>query len=97
MIGALPGTMAPVWYTGGMAGMGTARLRVYAWLRMQRPDLAARDVELGSDATVQGLLEAVQLEAPEGAIILVNDRRAEGDAPVRGGDVVSVFPMLEGG
>jgi len=80
-----------------MTGMGTARLRVYAWLRQQRPDLAARDVELGTIDSVQGLLDAVHLAAPEGAIILVNDRRAEPDAPVRGGDTVSVFPMLEGG
>jgi hypothetical protein len=80
-----------------MTGTGTARLRVYAWLRQQRPDLAARDVELGSIGSVQGLLDAVQLAAPEGAILFVNDRRAEPSSPVRGGDTVSVFPMLEGG
>ncbi|MCX7029723.1 MAG: MoaD/ThiS family protein, partial [Spirochaetes bacterium] len=83
--------------SGGVTGMGTARLRVYAWLRQQRPDLAARDVELGSIDSVQGLLDAVHLAAPEGAIILLNDRRAESNSPVREGDVVSVFPMLEGG
>jgi molybdopterin converting factor small subunit len=77
--------------------MSTARLRVYAWLRQQRPDLAARDVEVGAAGLVQDLLNAVQLALPEGAIILVNDRRAEPSSPVRGGDVVSVFPMLEGG
>jgi sulfur carrier protein ThiS len=76
---------------------GTARLRVYAWLRKQRPDLASRDVELGSVPTVQGLLDAVQLVPPEGAIILVNDHRVEPSAAVRDGDTVSVFPMLEGG
>ena len=80
-----------------MAGVGTARLRVYAWLRKQRPDLVARDVELGGIGSVQGLLDAVQLEPPEGAIIFVNDRRAEPSSAVRGGDTVSVFPMLEGG
>jgi sulfur carrier protein ThiS len=80
-----------------MSGMGTARLRVYAWLRKQRPDLAARDVELGGTASVQGLLDAVHLAPPEGAIILVNDRRAEPSSAVRPGDTVSVFPMLEGG
>ena len=77
--------------------MSTARLRVYAWLRQQRPDLAARDVEVGAAGLVQDLLNAVQLALPEGAIILVNDRRAKPSSPVRGGDVVSVFPMLEGG
>ena len=77
--------------------MGTARLRVYAWLRQQRPDLAARDVEVGASGSVQGLLDAVHLAPPEGAIILVNDRRAEPSSPVHGGDTVSVFPMLEGG
>jgi sulfur carrier protein ThiS len=77
--------------------MGTARLRVYAWLRQQRPDLAMRDVELGGIGSVQGLLDAVQLEPPEGAIILVNDHRAEATSAVREGDTVSVFPMLEGG
>ena len=80
-----------------MTGTGTARLRVYAWLRQQRPDLAGQDVELGSIGSVQGLLDAVNLAAPEGAIILVNDQRAEPSSPVRGGDTVSVFPMLEGG
>ena len=80
---------------GGRAG--TARLRVYAWLRKQRPDLAALDIELGGIDSVQGLLDAVQLEAPEGAIILVNDQRAEPSAAVLEGDTVSVFPMLEGG
>ena len=77
--------------------MGTARLRVYAWLRQQRPDLAALDVELGAIDSVQGLLDAVHLSEPEGAIILVNDRRAESSSPVHGGDTVSVFPMLDGG
>ena len=78
-------------------GTGTARLRVYAWLRQQRPDLAARDVVVGASGSVQGLLDAVNLAAPEGAIILVNDQRADPSSPVRGGDIVSVFPMLEGG
>ena len=77
--------------------MGTARLRVYAWLRQQRPDLAARDVEVGASASVQALLDAVQLVPPEGAIILVNDQRAEPSSPVNEGDTVNVFPMLEGG
>jgi sulfur carrier protein ThiS len=80
-----------------MTGMDTARLRVYAWLRQQRPDLASRDVEVGPSDSVQGLLDAVHLAAPEGAIILVNDQRAEPSSPVHGGDSVSVFPMLEGG
>jgi molybdopterin converting factor small subunit len=80
-----------------MTGTGTARLRVYAWLRQERPDLAARDVELEDIGSVQGLLDAVKLVAPEGAIILVNDQRAEPSSPVREGDTVSVFPMLEGG
>jgi len=80
-----------------MAGVGTARLRVYAWLRKQRPDLVARDVELEGIRSVQGLLDAVQLEPPEGAIIFVNDQRAEPSTPVHAGDTVSVFPMLEGG
>jgi sulfur carrier protein ThiS len=88
---------APVRYTADMTGMGTARLRVYAWLRQQRPDLAARDVEVGASASVQELLDAVHLTAPEGAIILVNDQRAEPSSPVNEGDTVSVFPMLEGG
>jgi hypothetical protein len=77
--------------------MGTARLRVYAWLRKQRPDLAARDVEVGAAGVVQDLLDAVGLVPPEGVIILVNDLRAGPSSPVRAGDVVSVFPMLEGG
>jgi sulfur carrier protein ThiS len=80
-----------------MTDTGTARLRVYAWLRQQRPDLASRDVELGSVDSVQGLLDAVRLAPPEGAIILVNDQRAEPSSSVRGGDTVCVFPMLEGG
>ena len=77
--------------------MGTVRLRVFAWLRKQRPDLADCSVELGSAATVQGLLDAVRLVPPEGAIIIVSDRQAGPATPVRGGDTVSVFPMLEGG
>ena len=80
-----------------MAGVGTARIRVYAWLRQQRPDLTARDVVVGTSGSVQGLLDAVNLAAPEGAIILVNDQRADPSSPVHGGDTVSVFPMLEGG
>jgi molybdopterin converting factor small subunit len=76
---------------------GTARLRVYAWLRQERPDLAARDIELGSIDSVQGLLDAVELAPPEDAVILVNDQRAELSSPVSGGDTVTVFPMLEGG
>jgi molybdopterin converting factor small subunit len=76
---------------------GTARLRVYAWLRRQRPDLAAKDIEVGPTGSVQGLLEAVRLEAPEGAIILVNDQRAGLSTPVHPGDTIGVFPMLDGG
>jgi molybdopterin converting factor small subunit len=77
--------------------MSTARIRVYAWLRKQRPDLAAHDVEVADDGVVQDVLDAVQLVPPEGVIILVNDLRAEPSSPVHAGDVVSVFPMLEGG
>jgi molybdopterin converting factor small subunit len=73
------------------------RLRVFAWLRRQRPDLAARDVELGRIGSIQGLLDAVQLVPPEGVIILLNDLRAGPSTPVHAGDTVSVFPMLEGG
>jgi molybdopterin converting factor small subunit len=81
----------------GEGRAGTVRLRVYAWLRKQRPDLAAREIELGSVDSVRGLLEAVHLEPPEGAIILVNDRQADPASAVCTGDTVSVFPMLEGG
>lgn len=77
--------------------MGTVRLRVFAWLRKQRPDLADRDVEIGVDATVQGLLDAVRLVPPEGAIVIVGDREAGLSTPLRDGDTLSVFPMLEGG
>jgi len=77
--------------------MGTVRLRVFAWLRKQRPDLSDRVVELGGVTTVQGLLDAVRLVPPEGAIIIVSDRQAGPSAPLRDGDTVSVFPMLEGG
>ncbi|OHD73557.1 MAG: hypothetical protein A2177_12200 [Spirochaetes bacterium RBG_13_68_11] len=80
---------------GGRAG--TVKLRVYAWLRQQRPDLASREVGLPAAASVQALLDAVQLVPPEGAIILVNDQRAEPSSPVHVGDTVNVFPMLEGG
>lgn len=76
---------------------GTARLRVYALLRQQRPDLAAREVALDGIDSVGGLFDAVNLVPPEEAIILVNDRRAGPATPVRGGDTVCVFPMLEGG
>lgn len=80
-----------------MAGTGTATLRVYAWLRQQRPDLALREVELDGIDTIKGLFDAVDLAPPEEAIVLVNDRMAGLTAPVRGGDTVCVFPMLEGG
>jgi hypothetical protein len=43
------------------------------------------------------VLDAVRFQAPEGAIILVNDQRAEPSSPVHAGDTVNVFPMLEGG
>jgi molybdopterin converting factor small subunit len=77
--------------------VGTVRLKVFAWLGKQRPDLASRDVELPADATVQGLLDTVRLVPPEGAIIIVSDRQAGPSTPLRDGDTVSVFPMLEGG
>jgi sulfur carrier protein ThiS len=76
---------------------GTVKLRVYAWLRQQRPDLASREVALPAAGSVQALLDTVQLAPPEGAIIFVNDQRAEPSSPVRAGDTVNVFPMLEGG
>jgi molybdopterin converting factor small subunit len=76
---------------------GAVTLRVYAWLRRTRPDLAARDVALGGIDSVGGLFDAVNLAPPDEAIIMVNDRRAELTTPVRGGDTVCVFPMLEGG
>jgi sulfur carrier protein ThiS len=81
----------------GGSRAGTVKLRVYAWLRQQRPDLALCEVALPAAASVQALLDAVQFQAPEGAIILVNDQRAEPFSPVHAGDAVNVFPMLEGG
>jgi molybdopterin converting factor small subunit len=77
--------------------MGTVRLRVFAWLRKQRPDLDGRTVGLEAAATVQGLLDTVRFVPPEGAIIIVSDRQAGPGTPLRDGDTVSVFPMLEGG
>jgi molybdopterin converting factor small subunit len=77
--------------------MGTVRLKVFAWLRKERPDLAACDVELPADATLHGLLDAVRLTPPDGAILLVNDRRADPATPLRAGDTIGVFPMLDGG
>jgi molybdopterin converting factor small subunit len=77
--------------------MGTVRLNVFAWLRKQRPDLSDRVVQLGGVTTVQGLLDAVRLVPPEGAIIIVSDRQAGPATFLCDGDTVSVFPMLEGG
>jgi len=72
-------------------------LRVYAWLRRKRPDLASREVALDGIESVQGLFDAVSLAPADEVIILVNDRRAELTSSVHAGDTVCVFPMLDGG
>lgn len=81
----------------------TIELRLFGELREYLPPGASGKrprVEVPDGLDVLGLIEhlGIPYEAGEGAIVVaLNDEVADHHAPVRDGDVVSMFPPLAGG
>lgn len=70
-------------------------VRLFATLREGRGK--EMSLELPPDSTPRGIAERLGIGADDVAILLVNGRDGEFDAPLAEGDRVSIFPPVGGG
>ena len=78
----------------------TVQVKLFATLRRQFPDLGigeAMPIELPEDATVDGLLEAMDLPRKQVKIIFVDGIVRQEGFVLSDGDVVGLFPPVGGG
>ena len=54
-------------------------------------------VEIPDGSTVADVAHALGIPGTASRIVLVNDREADEDQPLRTGDVITLFPPLAGG
>ncbi len=80
--------------------MITVKVKLYATLRRHFPDLGvgeAMTVELAQDATVEDLIDELELPEEQVKVIFVNGTVRKVDHPLSDGDEVGVFPPVGGG
>ncbi len=80
--------------------MITVQAKLFATLRRQYPDLEigeAMPVELPDDATVQHLLDKLDLPREQVKIIFVNGIIKREKASLSDGDEIGIFPPVGGG
>ncbi len=70
-------------------------LRLFASLRTGRFDTT--EFELPPAATVGEAVDAAGVPRPEAAIVFVNARHADFDAPLAEGEALGIFPPIGGG
>ncbi|MFO7707324.1 MAG: MoaD/ThiS family protein [Desulfobacterales bacterium] len=74
------------------------QVNTFANLRDYAPDgRGPVDLALPSGATVADLLAALRIPPAVQAVMLVNGRRADAATPLNNGDIVTLFPPMEGG
>jgi len=76
------------------------RVKLFSTLSRHRPDAAAGtpfEVELSAGATIQSLLDQLQLPKAEVKVVFVQGRVREADWPLNPGDELGIFPLVGGG
>ena len=76
------------------------RVKLFATLSRHRPDAAAGtpfEVELSAGATIQSLLDQLQLPKAEVKVVFVQGRVREADWRLNPGDELGIFPLVGGG
>jgi molybdopterin converting factor small subunit len=75
-------------------------VRLFATLARYLPQddrAGATRLDVADGSTVGDVARALGIPADVSRIVLVNDRDADEDQPLRAGDVVTLFPPLAGG
>jgi sulfur carrier protein ThiS len=91
------GPQSMTYSTGGKADMHI-QVRLYSHLKRHAPEgKMVFPLNLPAGATVKTVLEHLELNDQVQKIILVNGRPAQGDTILDEGDLVVVFPVVEGG
>jgi molybdopterin synthase sulfur carrier subunit len=75
--------------------MVTIKVRLFASFRNGR--FKEKDWCYVEGITVDGILEALNINKKEVGVLLVNSRHAEMDYRLQKGDTLSIFPLIGGG
>lgn len=73
----------------------TVTVKLFATFRQGRKKIMQIDMPMG--ATAQQIVDALEIERAEVAILLINGRDGCFDKELNDGDVVSIFPPIGGG
>ena len=76
------------------------RVKLFSTLSRHRPDAAMGtpfEVELCAGATIQSLLDQLQLPKAEVKVVFVQGRVREADWRLNPGDELGIFPLVGGG
>ena len=73
------------------------RVRVKLFATLQKKGLQGGDVELSCGATVQSLLNRLNIGVADVGILVVNARDATFDQVLKEADVVTIIPPIGGG
>ncbi|MGB9640614.1 MAG: MoaD/ThiS family protein, partial [Anaerolineales bacterium] len=76
------------------------QVKLFAMLTRYHPETPAGipfKIELPENATIQNLLEILQIPPEETKITFVNNQIQNLDYPLKEGDVVGIFPPVAGG
>lgn len=70
---------------------------MYGTLRKMKPDLSERHlVETKANSLVE-LLDEIHIPRRQAAIVIVNEKLAGPEIALQDGDIIKIFPMLDGG
>jgi len=75
------------------------RVKLFATLSRNRPGVTAGvpfEVELGEGATIQALLDVLQLPEGDVKVVFVQGRARERDWPLYARDELGIFPLVGG-
>lgn len=72
-----------------------AKIKLFATLRNGRFDIS--DMELADGTTIFTLINSLNIEKKDAAILFINGIHAELDSVIKEGDEVAIFPPIGGG
>ena len=72
-----------------------AKIKLFATLRNGRFDIS--DMELADGTTIFTLINSLNIERKDAAILFINGIHAELDSVIKEGDEVAIFPPIGGG
>jgi molybdopterin converting factor small subunit len=73
------------------------QVKLYATLRKFTPDAGLDRFELDTGATVENLLDKLDIPPAEAKLVFVNGKKADRTAALNNGERVGIFPPVGGG